>query len=55
MNANGENPAQMTRPTTPADPMPENESDGEAQAEVTSSQAETIEIGNMAEADLSNA
>ena len=46
MNANGENPAQMTRP---------NESDGEAQAEVTSSQAETIEIGNMAEADLSNA
>ena len=55
MNANGENPAQMARPTTPADPMPENESDGEAQAEVTSNEAETIEIGNMAEADLSNA
>ncbi len=55
MNANGENPAQMSRPTTPADPMPDHESDGEGQAEVTSNEAETIEIGNSAEADLSTA
>jgi hypothetical protein len=52
MNANGENPAQMARPTTPADPMPDNEADGESATELSSGDAETIEIGGVAEADL---
>lgn len=57
MNANGENPAQMARPTTPADPMPEAEVDSEGEAETDSpgGEAETIELAAVAEADLPTA
>jgi hypothetical protein len=48
MNANGENPAHMQRPTTPADPMPEMEGEGEgenagAATDAESDQAEIVE------------
>ncbi|HTH97580.1 MAG TPA: DUF4167 domain-containing protein [Stellaceae bacterium] len=48
MNANGENPAHMMqRPTTPADPMPDTEAEGEGEAVSTSGaeseQAEIVE------------
>ena len=55
MNANGENPAQMARPTTPADLMPDQENESDGNTAFASGEAEAINLGNDAEADLSNA